>query len=50
MTILLAILAFCCFIAIMGCWSMLADIRGDLRLLTREYERSLAKDVRSRVQ
>lgn len=48
--IVVAVLVFCCFVAIVGCGMVLADIRGELRRLVKDYERTLAKDVRSRVQ
>jgi hypothetical protein len=45
-----AVLVFCCFVALIGCSMILVDIRGELRRLVKDYERTLAKDVRSRVQ
>lgn len=50
MTILVAVLIFCCFVAICGCWLVLTDIRIEVRRVVREYERALSKDIRSRVQ
>jgi hypothetical protein len=49
-SILVALLIFCCLVAICGCWLVLADIRVEMRRAVREYERGLSKDVRSRVQ
>lgn len=50
MSILVAVLIFCCFVALCGCWLVLADIRIEMRRLIRDYERTLEKDIRSRVQ
>jgi len=47
---MLALLVMCCFICLAGCWLVVADIRSEIRHLARDYERSLVKDVRSRVQ
>jgi len=49
-SVVTGILIFCCFVAICGCWLALADIRLELRRAVREYERTLERDIRSRVQ
>lgn len=47
---MLALLVFACFVAIAGCWAVVADIRDEVRRFVRDYERGIARDIRSRVQ